>query len=519
MNPILYPIGIQSFEQLRRYGYRYVDKTAYVYRLTREPKCFFLSRPRRFGKSLLLSTMEAYFLGKRELFEGLAISQWEKDWIEYPVLHFDFSRAEANDIAKLGSFILDTLKGYADQYGVKLRNETAGLGVMFGSLIEDIHATTGKQVVILVDEYDKSTLEVIENEKQLKENQDLLQPFFTQIKALGAIIRFAFITGVARFRHYTIFSGFNNLDDISLDDDYAAICGLTEQELTENFAEGIKEFSEQMHCAEQDAIQQLRFKYDGYRFTAADTLVYNPFSILNALSKRRLQNFWVQSGASKPFIKFLTNTRFDIMSLLDAWLTAESLEATYSYEQPLPLLFQTGYLTIERVDGALYKLNIPNGEVRSALVDELIPKFMGINQDSLPKKLVSIKHMLESGDVDGFMRELQSMIASIPYHEFDYGNVEKTYHLIVYQVFLMLGIDARSEIAVSGGRIDMVAQTAGYVYVFEFKLGNSPTEALSQIEDKGYSLPWSGDGRKVVKIGVQFSPDTRTISAWQAVEQ
>lgn len=519
MDATKYPIGIQSFEIIRNEGCAYADKTGYIHRLvTSGSRTYFLSRPRRFGKSLLLSTLEAYFSGRRDLFEGLEICSLQHEWKSYPVLHFDFSRAQATSSDNLVNFIANRLAEYEQKYGITDTAAIEEIGDRFGTLIERIHTATGQQLVILVDEYDKGIHEVLGQEAQLEANQRILRPFFSQIKAQDKYLRFCFITGVARFRNYTLFSGFNNPDDISMEPDFAGICGITETELLKYFHAGIDALSETLKISFDQTLDALRLKYDGYRFTDAEMLVYNPFSIITCLKKQKIMNYWVKSGTPKVFVDYLAKSQFDILELEDIWATQESMEGAYSIEDPVPLLFQTGYLTIAQAFHNRYRLHIPNGEVRTALVDELIPKFMSISRNSFLSKTANLSDCLLTGNVDGFMTVLQSLVAQIPYHELDVQNLEKTYHLVIYELFLIIGADARSEVAISGGRIDMVVQNHKYVYVIEFKLGGTPDEALAQIEDRGYALPWCADGRKVLKIGAVFSPDTRTLAAWKTKE-
>lgn len=519
MDTTRYPIGLQVFENVRKERCVYADKTGYVYQLAKSPsRTYFLSRPRRFGKSLLLSTFDAYFSGRKDLFEGLAIYELEKDWEAFPVLRFDFSRAEADSPESLKKFISNRLHEFETEYSINDTAHISEVGDRFGTLIERISKSTGKRVVILIDEYDKGIHEVMGNADRLEANQKVLRPFFSQIKSQEEYIRFCFITGVARFRNYTLFSGFNNPDDISMTPKYAGICGITKEELLSNFREGIMALSEEVGRTYEQTLELLRQKYDGYRFTTSNVLVFNPFSIINCLNKQMLEDYWITSGTPKVFVDYLSKSNFQILELEQLWVSKKQMESTYSTEDPIPLLFQTGYLTIADVRYERYRLRIPNGEVRSALVDELIPKCMGISQTQFNSAYADILHFINHGDVDGFMTILQSLVANIPYQEMDLPNIEKTYHLVIYELFLILGINARSEVSMSGGRIDIVVETLDYVYVIEFKNGGTVEEALHQIDERGYNLPWRADGRKVCKIGAVFSPKTRTIAQWKSEE-
>lgn len=508
-----YPIGIQTFGEIRNHGYVYVDKTRYIYDMVSSGKYYFLSRPRRFGKSLLLSTIEAYFKGQKELFEGLYIAERETQWQKYPVLRFDLSGMEGNDTAKLLDFLSNRLAEFETLYGVKDNSQALSIGDRFGMLIDNI-AAQGSKVVILIDEYDKGIVDVLEDEKTLAKNQEALRSFFTHIKSKDENIRFAFITGVSRFHHLTIFSGFNNPNDISMQTRYASICGITQDELIHYFDAEVGDLARAKGISKEDAYTLLEQRYDGYRFTSKEEYVFNPFSLLNSLSDQAIKSYWIRTGTSKVFLKYLMHSSFDITRLEEAWISENKLTDIFSSQDPLPLLFQTGYLTIAEADDDIYRLQIPNGEVREALIYDLLPKYMGVEESMIPLSLKKLGRMVRNADIDGFMTLLKSLIASVPYHLLDIPQIEKTYHLILYQIFLMLGIDAQSEIAVSGGRIDMVVATSRYVYVMEFKLDGSAEEALNQIDEKGYALQWEACGREVFKIGINFSSKTHTIDRW-----
>ncbi len=510
-----YPIGIQSFELMREVGGVYVDKTEYLWRMTQSAaNTYFLSRPRRFGKSLLLSTIEAYFLGKKHLFEGLYIAEKETEWKTYPVLRFDLSSAQATSTETLEAFINDRLQEYEVKYGVAVNDDTLSIGNRFGKLMRNIREKSGERVVVLIDEYDKGIVEVLDREETLQRNQEILRPFFGEIKSCNEIIRFCFITGVARFRHYTIFSGFNNPCDISMNEEYAAICGITEEELIRHFTPGIEALAKADGKGFDTMVSELRLKYDGYRFTKSDTLVYNPFSILNCFDQKSMDDFWVKSGNSKVFLTYLAKSDFDVTEIEDVWSDANEMEGTFKADNPIPLLFQTGYLTIKDYDEGTYRLGIPNGEVRTALVKELIPQIMGSQQRKFTKIFADLKKCTNRGDAEGMLTILQSLFAMAPYQDIDIPNLEKYYHLMVYYIFLMLGVEARSEISMSGGRIDLLVKALRYVYVMEFKLDGSPEDALAQIDSHAYALPWQADGRTVYKIGVSFSSATRTLGEW-----
>lgn len=383
--PVRYPVGEHNFRELRYGDYIYVDKTQFIGRLIRQGKFIFLSRPRRFGKSLLLSTIEYYFRGEKELFDGTWLGEHEKEWKQYPVLHFDMTVTHGETAQEMDEFLHERVSKFEKQFDVEENSHIKDIGRRYNNLIWNIYHKTGKQVVILVDEYDKGILETLDvPEEETKAMSNLLRAFYSQPKEATGAIKFCMVTGVARFGSYTLFSGPNNYLDISMNARYAGICGITHQELLRDFEEGIKEIGTRKKISRDQTIEELRIKYDSYRFSESEELVYNPFSLLCAFSEGKLDNYWIKSGISKVFIKYLTQSEFDLMELEKLWVTRERMEAKYSKEDTIPLLFQTGYLTIKDVRDDLYRLGIPNGEVRRALVDQLMPKYMGISDNEFP---------------------------------------------------------------------------------------------------------------------------------------
>ncbi len=511
---IRYPIGVQSFEDLRKDGYVYVDKTGYIPKLLRN-KYYFLSRPRRFGKSLLLSTLEAYFKGKKELLEGLEVSKYEHDWVDYPVVHVDFASMNGADINELKKDLRLSLNSIAKSYGVDVKYEDISLQGLFSVLIEALYDKYGKKVVILIDEYDKGIIEVLHDEKMMEESIKSLRPFFSVLKSHDRYIRFAFVTGISRFRNTTIFSGSNNLIDISMFPEFAALCGITREELESNFAEDIDRIADKYGYSREKTIETLVQKYDGYRFTMDEVYVFNPFSVLSVMRSGLLDNYWIMVGTSKILVDYIRQSDLDIEGLTRDWVDREDLESTYSTENPMSLFFQTGYLTIAEWEDGLYRLRIPNEEVQAALAKLFVPEYTGRSSSEIKSDLARLRRAVNSGDADGMMRILQAIVSSIPYHEIVGQPLEKHLHLCMHVIFMMLGSNTRCEVATSGGRVDMVAQTPWRVYVFEFKLDTTPDEALRQINEKGYNLQWDARGRKVTKIGVCFSSKLRTIESWQ----
>lgn len=515
-NKIKYPVGVQSFEKIRTEGALYVDKTGLIAELISGTNYAFLSRPRRFGKSLLLSTIEAYFLGKKHLFEGLEISKYEEDWEVYPVLHFDLSKDEANNPEKLEEYLLKQISKYENQYGVTIGNDVTSVGGRFGWLIENVSVAMGKGCVILVDEYDKGIQETIDDKVALEKKQNLLRPFFAQLKAQDQYIKFAMVTGVARFKHYTLFSGANNLEDISFYEEFATICGITHDEMQHYFKEGLEALATKHGKSKEEITQELLQKYDGYRFTEANQHVFNPFSLLNVFKSLDLSGFWLKSGTSKVFIDFLQRANYDLSQIHGIWATQDQLSSLYDDNDPIPLLFQTGYLTVADYNLALgeYLLKIPNGEVRSALFQDLAPMFLGISSTVGAQKARQLRNCLIKCDLEGFVRILDSLIASVPYPIFDKESKENAYNLIVYCLCLAVGVDNRCEEPLADGRPDLVAFTDKYIYVIEFKLDKPAEVALKQIDDNGYARPYLADGRAVYRIGASFSSKKRNIQRW-----
>ena len=522
-NRIKYPIGLQSFEELRRGGYVYVDKTGFIPSLL-DKKYYFLSRPRRFGKSLTLSMLEAYFCGRKDLFEGLSVYDWERDWIEYPVIHIDFNSMKGVEPDEIVEELRQMLFEIAGNYEVSLpfesywTRERYPIGRLFFDLIRLMSEQYKRNVVVLIDEYDKGIIEVLHDEQLRMNATDLLRPFFSVLKSADRYIKFAFITGVSRFRNTTLFSGANNLSDISLDRRYASFLGITEKEMLTYFQPALNDISERYGWSYDKVVEVLRDRYDGYRFTSEEEYVYNPFSLLSALDFEAFQDYWVATGTSKVLATYLKASKFTFRDLTRRWVSANQLGSTYTKENPLSLFFQTGYLTIRDFDGFnAYRLGIPNQEVQNALVELIIPEFVeGVDADTIGDMTMTLRKAINSGDVDDMMQTLRSLMASIPYHEIDVKLLEKHMHLCMYVVFLMLGVDTKCEIVESAGRVDMVAQTPWRVYVFEFKIDKSAEEALRQIDEKGYAISWEASDRKVIKIGVNFSSKLRTIDSWIA---
>ena len=504
------PIGIQTFEKLREGDYLYVDKTQWVYNLTHSGgNYFFLSRPRRFGKSLLLTTLKAYFEGKKNLFEGLAIMELEHDWKQHPVLHLDLNTGDYTSVEGLWAMFRGHIEQWEKQYGIVPTQDD--LPRRFVNII-----TSMQDVVILVDEYDKPLLLTMEDVELQDRFRTILKSMYSVLKTCDAHIRFALLTGVSRFSHVSIFSDLNNLTDITLNNAYATICGITEEELRTAFAEHISNLAMQQGTTDDDILAQLKAMYDGYHFTASMVDVYNPFSLLNAFYSGDLTFYWYQSGTPTFLIKRLENNHIEIPDLSNGKLSANSLADTDSVgDNWLALFFQTGYLTIKGYDRVLksYYLGFPNREVEEGFVKSLIPYFTRQNDNKTATFIQRAYKSLMGGDPEEFLRQMQIFLAGVPY-ELVRPN-ENWYQTVVYLLCRLIGFYTQSEYHTSYGRIDMVLQTNEYIYIFEFKIDLPAKVGAKQIEERDYALPFANDQRKLFKVAVSFSTEKRNIDEWQ----
>ena len=510
------PIGIQSFKSLREDGFLYVDKTRQLFELTKEAKYYFLSRPRRFGKSLLLSTLKAFFQGKRELFEGLAIAELEKDWKSYPVLYLDLNTGNYNSAGALEERLGYILSEWEEEFAI-VPEKTQSVATRFQVVIKHAAKTTGQQVVVLVDEYDKPLLQAIDNESLLTEFRNILKGFYSNLKTCDEHIRFAFLTGVTKFSHVSIFSDLNNLQDISLNNAYADICGFTEEEIRQTFAPYIQKFAKQEQVDEDAMMGKLKARYDGYHFSPDMSKdVYNPFSVLNALSSCQLQNYWFSTGTPTFLVKLLKDGQYKIQHLSEGDITATDLSGKDSlFTEPVALLYQTGYLTIKGFDKDFdsYSLGFPNKEVELSFLRFLLPKYVGGTENRSSFYIEHFVRDLRKGDIDSFMERMTAFLGDTPYELI--RDCENHFQNVLFTVCRLMGYHTIAEYRTSRGRIDMVVKTDDYTYVFEFKFDKSAQEALQQIDTKEYMIPFTADGRQIVKIGVNFSKETRNIEGWE----
>jgi len=511
------PIGIQDFEKLRTEGFLYVDKTAYVHQLARQPLPYFLGRPRRFGKSLFLSTLKAYFEGKKELFTGLALADLETDWIQYPVLYIDFSIGMYNDAKSLGETLHYNLNKIEAKWGKTADNGNPA--TRFAALIQRAHEQSGQKVVVLVDEYDKPLLGTMDDLDVNDAIRNALKGFYGVLKGMDAHLRFVFLTGVTKFSKVSVFSDLNQLQDISLDRRFAGICGISEAEMRETFMPEIDALGEQCGMSRDEALTRLKKRYDGYHFAKESEGIYNPYSLLNTFAKQDFAYYWYETGTPTFLVKLIKNLQIDIRKFdNDVTIGARDIDVYRIGEtSPIPILYQSGYLTIKRYDQKFdeYILGFPNEEVRYGFLNDLLPAYAPESRilGSEFSAASFVKDLL-AGKVDVFMTRLQAFFASIPYDLS--AKTERDYQTIFYLLFTLMGQFCATEVKSAKGRADAVVKTPDFIYVFEFKLDEnaSAEAALAQINGKGYLIPFTADGRKLVKIGVEFDHGGRGISRW-----
>lgn len=513
-----YPIGIQNFEQLRNNNCVYVDKTELIYKLTHTDQVYFLSRPRRFGKSLLVSTLEAYFQGKRELFEGLAMERLEQDWEVYPVLHVDFSLTKYTALSDLMGQLNLFLLRWEKIYGKDEAEETSAERLQ--GIIRRAYELTGKQVVVLVDEYDAPLLDSNSDIALQQQLRNEMRKFFSPLKGLGQYLRFLFITGISKFSQMSIFSELNNLQNISMRDDFSTLCGITEEELLTALKPDIEKMAEANNETYDEACTHLKQQYDGYHFSKACADIYNPFSLFNAFNSKEYKNFWFSTGTPTFLIDILRESDFDVRCLDGIEATDEQFDApTERIMSPVPVLYQSGYLTIKDYDPEfrIYKLAYPNGEVRYGFTESLLPAYVHLPGENSTFYVVSFIRDLRKGDIEGCLERTRSFFASIP-NDLE-NKTEKHYQTIFYLLFRLMGQYVDTEVKSAVGRADVVVQMKDAIYVFEFKFDGTPEEALAQINSKQYAVPYKADGRKIVKVGVNFDSATRTIGEWKILEE
>jgi len=509
-----YPLGIQTFENIRTDGYLYMDKTALVYELVKGGKYYFLSRPRRFGKSLLISTLEAYFQGRKELFRGLAIEQLEKDWTQYPVLHLDLNAEKYTTSEALTSLLATQLCYWENTYGSSTAEKT--LSERFKGIIRRAYEQTGQKVVILVDEYDKPLLQAFGNKDLQDDYRATLKAFYGVEKTMDGYIQFAFFTGVTKFSKVSVFSDLNNIDDISMWDRYSTICGLTEDEIHHNFDTEVEKLASACKMTKEQCYEELRRRYDGYHFCEDSTGVYNPFSLLSTLNKKKFGDYWFETSTPTLLVNLLKQTNFHLYDIEDEAVSADLLGSVDSMRvNPIPVIYQSGYLTVKDYDSRFkkYHLGFPNEEVRTGFFNFLLPIYTNAQQNPTQFNITKFIREVESGQPEAFMTRLTAMMADTDYRII--GDSELYFQNFLYVFFRLLGLYVEVERATSDGRSDMIVQTPDYIYVFEFKLNQTADAALQQIDEKGYTKPFAVDPRALYKIGVNFSSEKRCIDDWR----
>jgi hypothetical protein len=521
-----YPVGIQSFEKIRTSGMLYVDKTDLIYKMTHAFESVFLSRPRRFGKTLLTRTIQSYFEGRKELFEGLAMERLETEWTKHPVLHFDFGGLKEESVANLKERLGEMLEYYEDIYVGERRGSS--LGGRFAKLIRRAYEQTGQRVVLLIDEYDVPMLHVLTAPHKIAQVRTVMHEFYSQIKPSNDYLRFVFLTGISTFSQLGMFSELNNLVNITNMNEYAAICGITLPELKDNFQYGIHQLATECRCTADEMAERLREQYDGYHFTDKMVDIFNPFSLLNAFVAGRLDDYWFQTGTPTFVIDMLRarkgQWKFNVEDIDNTEPMAFNRFST-PLEQargPIPFLYQAGYLTIKAcTEEKKYVLGVPNTEVRLGLLHNLIPLYSAMDPDDALDRSIDISAALRNGDYDSALRMVQSFLAAVPFMEGDreiLANQEQReayYHRLLFIIFSLLHNGARAQVRQAVGMPDIVVTTRQYIYIIEVKLDSTPEVALQQIEEKHYAAPYLTEGKQIIKLGVNFSSATRTLGEWK----
>ena len=522
-----YPVGIQTFSRIINEDYVYIDKTDLMWKMTRVSPFVFLSRPRRFGKSLLTTTLCSFFEGRRDLFEGLKVMELEKDWVQYPVLHIDVSMAKGQEnLEELRGALMILLEPYTALYG-RLPSETTP-GKVFSGLIRRAYEQTGRQVVVVIDEYDAPLLDVLHEEEQLPGFRRVMQEFYQCLKAHEAMIRFCFITGITKFSQLSIFSTLNNITNITIDPEFAAICGITGEEIDTQMQPDVARLAEEYEVSPQEMREMLRETYDGYRFAGKSPDIYNPFSLMKAFNELELRNFWFESGTPSYLLRQMQHFRTDITKLDDLHVPASAFDQpTENMIDALPLLYQSGYVTIKSYDRLMqeYTLGIPNKEVRVGFTEGLLPTVAGLRGSDVQMGFAArFWKALRANDTDLALRELQAYLEELPYVEGFKKKLEEVsaaegfYEWSFYLIFSMLNVYVQTQVKCARGRADMVVFMPDAIYVMELKLNGTAQDALDQIEDKGYAKRYATDPRRVVKVGIGFSVEKRAMTDYIIVE-
>ncbi len=527
-----FPIGIQSFSHLREDGYVYVDKTDLIHRLVKNGKIYFLSRPRRFGKSLLVSTLKCYFEGKKDLFKGLAMEKLETEWAEYPVFHIDFNGSNFTAHGTLEDVLKGTVSTWEKEYGCN--TEFNDIGKRFAYVLSQARRRHGRRCVVLIDEYDKPILDVLDTELKVKVGEqdmpledwhrEILKGFYSVFKAADDNLQFVLLTGVTKFSQVSVFSGFNQPADISMSEDYETLCGITQEELEQYFPEPIAALAKKYRTTPDGMLEMLKRRYDGYHFSGNLTDVYNPFSLLNAFSMKELRDYWFASGTPTYLVRLLNHTQEDLDELTGRYYDPrEFVDYKADVERPLPMIYQSGYLTIKDydLDFGTFLLDFPNNEVKNGFVSLVASNYLN-PKESLDGWIRDTVLAMRKGELDRLRELFTSFLSSIPYtmrRKEDERERERYFHYTFYLIFRLVSVyTVYTEKAQSQGRVDCIVETPDYIYIFEFKLDGTADEALAQIEEKGYARPYSADSRQLYKIGVSFSSATGTVEEWKVNE-
>ena len=513
----LYPIGIQTFSKIREGNYLYIDKTAYVYRMTHSASSYmFLSRPRRFGKSLLTSTLHSYFSGRKDLFHGLAMEKLEKEWTEYPVLHFDMSTAKHADSEQLLQELNLKLYGYEQNYG-RLDEEVNPNQRLMG-LIKRAYEQTGKKVVVLIDEYDAPLLDVVHERENLDVLRNIMRNFYSPLKACDPYLRYVFLTGITKFSQLSIFSELNNIKNISMDEPYAAICGISEDEIRLQMKDDLGGLAKKLEITPEEALMKLKENYDGYHFTSPSPDIYNPFSLLNAFADGKFGSYWFGSGTPTYLVKMLDKFGVKPSEIGRRQLKSSVFDApTETMTDAVPLLYQSGYITIKDYNKMLdlYTLDIPNKEVRLGLMESLLPYYVNNKTPEATTMVAYLFYDIQNGDMDAALHRLQEFLSTIPYC--DNTRFEGHYQQVFYIIFSLLGYYVDVEVRTPRGRVDIVLRTKTTLYVMELKLDKSAGEAMEQIDLKNYPERFALCGLPVVKVAVSFDSERCTIGDWEII--
>lgn len=511
------PLGIQTFGEIINKDYLYIDKTEHVYRMAHgASKYLFLSRPRRFGKSLLTSTLHSYFAGQKELFKGLAIDSMETEWTKYPVLHFDMSMAKHVDKQRLENELKRQLARYNEKYGLTA-NKDLDLNGQLTNLIISAYEQTGRQVVVLIDEYDAPLLDVVHEEEDLPILRNVMRNFYSPLKACDPYLRFVFLTGITKFSQLSIFSELNNIQNISMDEEYSDICGITKEELITQMDAYIERLAVKLELTKEKTLQKLKDKYDGYHFTWPSPDIYNPFSLLNALERKKLDDYWFGSGTPTYLIEMLRKFNVSPSALGSSMqaMAADFDAPTERMTSITPLLYQSGYTTIKGYDkyAEIYTLDIPNREIRVGLMRSLLPNYVSFSTLQCNTTIARMYLALCQNDMDGALRLLQEFLATVPYC--NNTNYEGHYQQLFYIIFSLFGMYVDVEVRTPNGRVDVVMRTATTLYVIELKLNKSAEAAMSQINLKQYPDRFALCGLPIVKVGINFDADRHTLGEWK----